>query len=134
MGMHSHNKPGAKAQGKKVIFQICYKEHPCLIMMEQLMSRGITPSAVLHQMSRWIPFLVSRKMVPINRKKLSLIIHHNHPRRIENFFFFWRFYYRSCQETQVLILTMKSASEFMSNNNTNGFFFLGVVSYGDRKA
>lgn len=81
-------------------------------------------------MSRWIPFLVSGKTRPINIKKLPLIIHHNHPRRIT---IFWFLPIILVKRLTVLFLLMKSASEFLNNNNANCLFFLGFLSYGDRE-
>ena len=116
---------------KKVIFRVLTKNTGGLWWNGSL-SRGITPSAVLQQMSRWISFLVSRKREPINVKKLFLIMRHNHPRRITIFFFLVNTII-FVKRLMVLFLTMKSASEFKNNNNANGLFFLGFVSYGDRK-
>lgn len=64
-------------------------------------------------------------------KKLSLIIHHSHPRRIT---IFWFLLIVLVKRLMVLFLTVKSASEFMSNDNANGLFFLGVFSYSYRKS
>ena len=128
--MHSHNKSGTKPQEKSDLSGP-HKEH-WRIMMERLLVTWYNticcPSANVQ-----VDFISGFQKEGANQREKAVFDYPSQSPKENHIFFFLVSTIIFVKRLMVLFLTMKSASEFKNNNNANGLFFLGFVSYGDRK-